>query len=65
MSLNDAMPVPQLSDIDPSDAKAVARFTAQVRLLRSLGIKEYTDHAGRKVVLFEKPQSGWPEGDET
>ena len=52
MSLHDAMPVPQLGEIDPADEKAVTRFRAQVALLRELGIKSYTDHAGRKVELF-------------
>jgi hypothetical protein len=52
MALNEQMPVPQLSDIDPADERAVQRFRAQVALFRELGVKSYTDHSGRKVELF-------------
>jgi hypothetical protein len=52
MSLNENMPVPQLSDLDPADAKAIERFRLQVQMFRELGVKSYTDHSGRKVELF-------------
>jgi hypothetical protein len=65
MSLNEKMPVPQLSDLDPADEKAILRFRLQVALFRELGVKAYTDHSGRKVELFETGSRGFPSPVET
>jgi tetrahydromethanopterin S-methyltransferase subunit A len=40
-----------LGDIDVSKLESIERFERQVEVLRRLGVKEFTDAAGRKVVL--------------
>ena len=60
----DEIEVPQLVDL--RDGGQIARFKRQVKLLRELGVKEYTDVSGRKIVLFEHAgaidTTGDPEG---
>ncbi len=54
--------VPQIGDL--RDVDQIDRFRRQVAILRELGVKEYTDTAGRKIVLFERvPPGAMPERD--